>query len=366
MPGNELEILSDERYKSLERIYVPELRLPIVLAYQDSETDDYHVTGLISLSGQDRLGFHSWAINASYDSGVGDPSVTLSYGNATLAPWYIQTLAAYAESEDQRDIQGVFSLSRSFWTTPVALSFIGLRREYLDETPDRLTSLFGPELAMAYFAGEGTPYGGTQRALGLSLSAAVYPKAFGSDATVGDLRAELETAFGGLPVLGKDNLELSLTGRFLPGAEPGLLEVGGFPAGSTLYRSEDPQSPTTPRQLDVGIAFAEYLRGYEDLTLRAQHVLIGNARYRYRFIIDYGWASTLYLLPSFFISQLEVEAFGAFARTDFRFNHRVAGGSAQLNITLGQFVPLGLYYQYAYRFDLPESLRELHLVGLAF
>ncbi|HEX8702364.1 MAG TPA: hypothetical protein VF815_26255 [Myxococcaceae bacterium] len=366
MPGNELEILSDERYKSLERIYIPELRLPFVLAYQDSETDELHWTGLVSLSGQDRLGFHSWAINAAYDSGVGDPSVSLSYGNATLAPWYILSAAAYAETEDQRDIQGVISVSRSFWTTPVALSFIGLRREYLDERPSRLTSLFGPELALAYFAGESTPYGGTQRALGLSLSGALYPKAFGSDATVGDIRAELETAFGGLPGLGKDNLEISIAGRFLPGATPGLLEVGGFPVGNTFYRSQDPDSPTTPRQLDVGIAFAEYLRGYEDLTIRAQHALIGNARYRYRVIIDYGWASTLYLLPSLFISQFEVEAFGAFARTDFRFNHRVVGGSAQLNLTLGQLVPLGFYYQYAYRFDLPERLRDLHLVGLAF
>jgi hypothetical protein len=366
MPGKELEILSDEPYKSLERIYMPEFRLPFVLAYQDPDTEDYHWTGLISLSGQDRLGFHAWAINAAYDSGVGAPSVSLLYGNATLAPWYLQTAAAYVETKEQRDIQGALSVFRSFWTTPVALSFIGLRREYLDETPTRLTSLFGPELALVYSAGEGTPYGGAQRALSLSLSTAFYPKAFGTEATVGDLRAELDTAFGGLPWLGKDNLELSVTGRFLPGATPGLLEVGGFPAGSALYRSQDPDNPTTPRQLDVGVAFAEYLRGYEDLTIRARHALIGHARYRYRAIIDYGWASTLYLLPSLFITQFELDAFGAFARTDFRFNHRVVGGSARLNLTLGQLLPLGIYYQYAYRFDLPRDQRELHLIGLSF
>jgi hypothetical protein len=289
----------------------------------------------------------------------------VSYGNATLAPWYIQTVAAYAQTEEQRDIQGVIALSRSFWTTPVALSFIGLRRQYLDETPTRLTSLFGPELATAYFAGEGTPYGGTQRGLGLSLSTAIYPKAFGSNTTVGDIRAEVETYTGGLPGLGKDNLELSLTGRFLPGATPGLLEVGGLAIGNTFYRSQNPENPTTPRQFQVGVAFAEYLRGYEDLTIRARHAVIGNARYRNRFIIDYGWASTLYLLPSLFISQFEVDGFGAWARTDFRYNFRVVGGSARLNLTLGQFVPLSFYYQYAYRFDLPERLRDLHLIGLA-
>jgi hypothetical protein len=362
----ELEILSDEPYKSFERLYLPEFRLPFVFAYQDSDTEDYHWIALASLSGQDRLGFHSWALNVLYDSGVGDPSASLSYGNATLAPWYILTNAAYTQTEDERDIQGVISLSRSFWTTPVALSFIGLRREYLDEEPSRLTSLFGPELAMAYSAGEGTAYGGAQRALGLSLSAAVYPKAFGTDRTVGDLRAELDTAFGGLPGLSRDNLEISFTGRFLPGATPILLEVGGIPAGASLYRSQDPDSPTTPRQLDVGVAFAEYLRGYEDLTIRARHAIIGHASYRYRVIIDYGWASTFYLLPSLFITQFEADAFGAFARTDFRDNHRVAGGSAQLNFTLGQILPMGIYYQYAYRFDLPENLRELHLVGLSF
>ncbi|MDY7228131.1 hypothetical protein [Hyalangium rubrum] len=371
-PGKEVEVLSDEPYSSLERLHVPELRIPLVLAYQDTDTEKLAVVGLVSLSGQDRLGFHAWSINASFDTSAGNPSVSASYGNAALAPWYVLTSAAYGESDTERDLQGVISATRSFWTTPVAFSLLGLRRQYLNANQPRLlTSIFGPEVATAYFAGEGTSYGGTQKGLGLSLSAAVYPKSFGTDDTLGDIRAGVDTYFGGLPGLGADNLQVSIRGRFLPGAPDGLLEVGGIAQGNPLYQSRDTTgAPGLGRQYEPGLAFTEYLRGYEDVTLRAKHVVIGDARYRYRFIIDHGWASTLYLLPSLFVSQFEVEGFGSWARTDFRDNFRAVGGAARLQLTLGQLLPIGLYYQYAYRFEPPVNsrgalIRELHLIGLS-
>jgi hypothetical protein len=364
-PGQEVEVLSDEPYSPVERILYPELRLPLIYAYQDADTEELRVAGLISLAGQDRLGFHSWAINASYDSGARNPSVAVSYGNARLAPWYLLTSVGYASTPDQQDIQATLSASRTFWTTPVSFGLFGLRRQYLnDGTPQQLTSLFGPEIATSYFAGEGTAYGGTQRGLGLSLSAGVFPRAFGTDSTMGDVRAEVETYLGGLPFVGRDNLYLSVAGRFLPGAPTRLLEVGGIASGTAFSLSDPLERPTTPRQYDLGVAFAEYLRGYEDLSIRARHVVIGNALYRYRLIIDHGWASTLYLLPSLFVSQLEVEGFGSWARTDARDTLRAAGGAVRLNLTIGSLVPVGLYYQYAHRFD--RDLEPLHLFGVAF
>ncbi|WP_224371421.1 hypothetical protein [Hyalangium versicolor] len=377
-PAPEVEVQSDVPYSRLERLFYPELRVPFVYAFKNEDTEKLQVVGLISLAGQDRLGFHAWAINALYDSGVERPmpSVSVSYGNAVLAPWYLQTDAAYARDEDQEDIQASLTGSRTFWTTPVAFGLLGLRRQFLDPadgTRENVTSLFGPQIATAYFAGEGTSYGGTQRGLGLSLSAGAFPKAFGTDSAMGDVRAEAETYLGGLPGLKRDNLYLSVAGRFLPGAPNGLLEVGGIAAGAPFFQSEDNRDRGLSRQYQPGLAFSEYLRGYEDITFRARHAVIGNALYRYRFIVDYGWASTLYLLPSLFVNQLEVEGFGSWARTDFKDNHRAAGGAVRLQLTLGQLIPLGLFYQVAYRFDscVEESSanqcsKPLHLVGLAF
>jgi hypothetical protein len=288
----------------------------------------------------------------------------VSYGNAQLAPWYVLTSVGYSKDDEQQDTQASISASRAFWTTPVSIGLFGLRRQYFDDgSPEQLTSLFGPEISTSYFAGAATPYGGTQKGLGLSLSAGVFPRAFGSNATMGDVRAEVDTFLGGLPGLGKDNLYLSLAGRFLPGAPDGLLEVGGIVSGTSLYQSQRTRGINPPRQFQVGTAFSEYLRGYEDFTTEANHAIIGNALYRYRFIVDYGWASTLYLLPSLFVNQLEVEGFGSWARTDFERDLRAAGGAVRLQMTLGSLVPIGLYYQYAARFD--RGLGPLHLVGVS-
>jgi hypothetical protein len=174
----------------------------------------------------------------------------------------------------------------------------------------------------------------------------------------------VDTFFGGLPGLGKDNLRLSLTGRFLPGAPEKLLEVGGIASGSALFQSREGTGRNLPRQFQPGAAFSEYLRGYEDFSTEARHVVIGSALYRYRFIVDYGWASTLYLLPSLFVNQFEVEGFGSVAQTDFKNHLRAAGAAARLQLTLGSLIPIGIYYQYAYRFDL--GLDPLHLVGVSF
>jgi hypothetical protein len=380
-PGREVKVLTDGPYRSLEGLLIPELRIPLVLFYRDEISEELHLTGLVSLAGQDRLGFHSYALNAAFDTGRNTPSLLFSYGNALLAPWYLLTSVGYARTEEeqefrngtftleQQELQASVSVSRSFWTTPVAVGFIGLRRRYeYEEIPssDVLTTLFGPSFATSYFAGESTSYGGTQRGLGLSLSAAVYPKSFGSETTMGDVRAEAVTYLGGLPFLGRDNLTLSVAGRFLPGAPRELLEVGGLAVGNSLYRSGETggQGPGIPLQYQPGLSFSEYLRGYEDYTVQARHVAIGNAQYRYRIVIDHGWASLLYLFPSLFISQFELEGFGSWARTDAKADFRAAGGAARLRLTLGQTIPVTLYYQYAHRFD--AGRQPLHFVGLGF
>jgi hypothetical protein len=374
--AHSLELLSDTAYSPLDGFFAPVLHLPYAYALP-TDGRGLGVYAGLSLAGQDRLGFHQYALNLELELMERQPSFSLSYGNALLAPWYMQASVARTYTPEQRTLQGGLSASRSFWTTPVFVSLMALRQDWFDslDTPGGVsTSLFGTEVGTSYFAGESTPVGGTQWGLGLSLSLGAYPVAFVNTAgpladmgAFGDARAEVAVFLPGLPLLTQDSLQLSVVGRTLPGAPDGLLQVGGIQAGQPLYvrrREGDPRSERSlPRQLQPGATFAEGLRGYEDFALSARNALIGGALYRHFFVIDRGWASTLWLGPSFFIEEVEVQGFASWARTDLRTDHRAAGGAVFLRTTLGQSASLSLFYQYAARFD--DGLGPLHLVGLA-
>jgi hypothetical protein len=372
-----LELLSDTAYSPLDGLFSPVLHLPYAYALPTDTTAGFGVYAGLSLAGQDRLGFHQYALNLEFEFLERQPSLSLSYGNSLLAPWYLQASVSRTHGTDARALQGVLSASRRFWTTPVFFSLLALRQDWFDsfDTPGGVsTSLFGTEVGTSYFAGESTPVGGTQWGLGLSLSLGAYPAAFVNTSAsltdtraFGDARAEVDVYLPGLPLLTQDSLQLSVVGRTLPGAPRGLLQVGGIQLGQPLYvrrREEDPRSARNlPRQLQPGAAFAESLRGYEDFALSARNALIGGVLYRHFFIIDRGWASTLWLGPSFFIEEVELQGFASWARTDLRADHRAAGGAVFLRTTLGQSASLSLFYQYAARFD--DGLGPLHLVGLA-
>ncbi|MET0403674.1 MAG: hypothetical protein ABW123_14780 [Cystobacter sp.] len=366
--GHPLELLSDEPYSPLERFLLPELRAPYVYALPDP-TGARRVIGYggLLLAGQDRLGFHQYALRVEGDTRLRDPSVSLDYGNALLAPWSLQASAARIALAGRRDLQAVLSLSRSFWTTPVSVRLLALRRDWFTTSsrPGLRTSLLGPSASVSYFAGESTPYGGTQRGLALALGGGVYPLAFDDTRPFADVRAELSVYLPGLPLVRRDNLQVSFVGRALPNAPEGLLQVGGLPLGafSTQWREGPEDTRSVPLRLQPGVGFSEALRGYEDFALSARQVLVATARYRYRLILDHGWMSFLWLGPSFFISQVEAELFGAWARTDGRADHRSAGGALFLRTRFGQTYPVSLFYQYARRFD--DGLGNLHLVGIS-
>ncbi|MFL5358665.1 hypothetical protein [Archangium sp.] len=367
--GHTLDILSDEPYSPLEHFFLPELRAPYVYALPDADPSSNQIVGYagVALAGQDRLGRHQYALLVEADTKVRSPSASFSYGTALTAPWYVELSAARIARDDRRDLQASLSMSREFWTTPVSFNLLALRRDwYVTSNHSGIrTSLIGPEAALSYFAGESTSYGGTQRGVGLSLAAGAYPLAFDDASPFGDLRAQVDGYLPGLPLLKRDNLQFTAIARYLPNAPEGLLQVGGLQFGTPFFqlRQGPEDSRTVPLRLQPGTTFTEYLRGYEDFALSARNVLIANARYRYRIIIDYGWSSFFWLGPSFFISQVELEGFGSWARTDLRDNHRAAGGALFLRTTFGQAASLSLFYQYARRFD--DGLGDLHLVGLS-
>ncbi|MFB1478989.1 hypothetical protein [Corallococcus sp. RDP092CA] len=366
--GHAVDVLTDEPYSPLEGFFIPNYRVPYFYTVpNDADENNPFIGGGISIAGQDRLGFNAYALTLTYDTKEKQPGVSFAYGNALLSPFYLQVSGSYLRENNRTDLQATAFASRTFWTTPVSFGVLALDRRFdaTERRPAITTRLIGPEVAASYFAGEGTSYGGTQRGLGLSVSGGVFPKAFTRDTTVGDLRLGVDGYLGGLPFTGKDNLQLSVAGRALPGAPDKLLEVGGILPGQAFLINRDSTSDGgLPLQLQPGIAFSEYLRGYEDHTFRARNVLLANARYRYRFIIDYGWASTLWVLPSLFLSQFEVEGFGSFARTDNRDNHTAVGGTATLRLTVGQAYALSFFYQYAHRFE--DGFGDLHLIGMTF
>ncbi|HVE82737.1 MAG TPA: hypothetical protein VND93_07805, partial [Myxococcales bacterium] len=113
-----------------------------------------------------------------------------------------------------------------------------------------------------------------------------------------------------------------------------------------------------------GVAFLEGLRGYEDHGFRGTYAAIGGARYRLVFPIDSGTVSGFYLLPSFFMQQVDVEAFAEGAYLDDAAPTHLAAGAAVLLRTLwGGALPVTFLYQYSNRFG---ALPDAHFFGVAF
>jgi hypothetical protein len=148
----------------------------------------------------------------------------------------------------------------------------------------------------------------------------------------------------------------------LPGAPAGLLQVGGVGAGYGLQAPDVPGTDSGPAL--PGVSFAEPLRGYEDHGFRGTWAAIGGARYRLTFPIDYGTVSALYLLPSFFLAQVDLEGFaeGAYLNDADRM-HLAAGAAVLVRTVWGGYLGVAFKYQYSNRFGaLPDS----HFFGVEF
>ena len=99
-----------------------------------------------------------------------------------------------------------------------------------------------------------------------------------------------------------------------------------------------------------GISFFEPLRGYEDFVISTDRVAIADASYRYPFIIDWGSASTLGLLPAFFLRQVNLELFYAGAVEGRSATRHEAAGAA-LGVDFAMLGTWSLQYQIARRLD---------------
>lgn len=356
----------DEAYSSLDHLFLPQLRAPSIVGFSGTSLSTFNLAISASLMGRDRLGKHSWILSGSmYVPDYGTNSVSAAYRNLTLAPWNI---VAYAERDqfsasDTLPITvywtGGVSVGRSIFTAPVSL---GVQTEVLQPYGYAIQKYVGPSLSVAWASSESTSYGGAQRALAFSLDVAGYPKIFGSDRDLLDVRPAVSFALP-VPFSSRHSFVASATGRFLPGAPDGALRLGGVPAWNTLYRNpSNTMSPPGPGTYLPG-TLVEGLRGYDDYALRAKYAGIFGARYRYNFIVDRGTASFLYLFPSFFFRQVDVELFGSGAITETQ-SAKAAGAAVYVRMSFGGVLPVTLLYQFAWRFDF--GLPPLHVVAVSF
>ena len=148
-------------------------------------------------------------------------------------------------------------------------------------------------------------------------------------------------------------------------ADERVLRVGGYFGEALWRRAESPETiltnypglPPVPR-------FVEPLRGFEDHAFAADRIAIAQATYRLPFIIDYGWASTLWLLPSLFVRQIDLDLFGdAATEGQNGARHTAAGGALTLRLAMW-VVPFAVQYQLARRFTDDQALVHLVVLGI--
>lgn len=357
-----LEVTSDEKYSSLDHVFLPQLRAPAgTIGFSRDSSGALQLYGSVSLAlmGRDRLGRHSWAINGYLGLPGLENSVQLGYRNLSLAPWsFIASGERVGYTNEAYWTGGLFA-SRTVFTVPL---FFGVQTEIWQPFGQALEKFIGPTFAISYSAGDFTAYAGPQRTFSFSLDVSGYPRFLGSDRDMLDFRSSVALAMP-LPFSKRHSFVFGATGRALPGAPEGALRVGGTSSLTTLFvRGNNEPFPAGPGVFLPG-SLVEGVRGYDDFSIRAQYLGLFNARYRYSFIIDRGFASLLYIFPSIFFRQIDLEGFGAAAFTESQMA-RSAGAAISFRISLGGFIPLSLTYQFAWRFDF--GLPPLHVVGFSF
>ena len=389
-------ILGERPYAGLDHLFAPQLHALNVRAAGRAGT----LYGLV-LDGGDRLERHRWLLfsylqpppgAAASKIGSGLFSWGGGYSNRQLAPFTLSMTAAQYAWRDvperpansplptaadftlqkrRRDAQ--LSLDRALYGNPIQLSLLVTEDREPDDAavPVALRRLAGPSLSASYTGVETTPYTDDRRLAHANVSLAYYPRQWATvDFSFADLRGQLLVTLP-LPLSRRHTLHLGLRGRALagvPDARPDarLLQVGGAATGFLFHRSDRPSAPDFSSDLTPpGISFFEPLRGYEDFALATTRVAIGDASYRYPVIIDRGSASTLGVLPAFYLRQLNLELFFSGAiEGRARARHAAAGGAVGVDFAL--LLPWALQYQLAQRLEDDRARVHALLLGLGW
>jgi hypothetical protein len=373
-------------YSVWDRFFLPSLRAPAVVQIVDG---DVHLGAM--LGGGDVLGMHRWMLSAvaqpSRDGDRAGPYLggSLSYANAMLAPWtMVAEVSAYhgrerrpdddapatpALYQDRKTRDLSLSIGRSWrgsWAADAAVIYSENRTRQEELGAAERRRLGGPALSLSYGGADFTPYTGLRRAVFVDLAASHFPQRLSSlDRTATSLRARM-TLVEPLPLTRRHSLALTGVARaIVPSAD--LIELGGASGFSPLAFDSNRDEPADPTfSTPPNVRLLEPLRGYEDTTFAVSSLLAGELSWSYPLIIDRGLAATLWILPSSFLRQLDLELFAAGALTDNRAGltarHLAAGGAVTMRIRVLR-LPLALRYQLARRLRDDLALTQLFAVG---
>lgn len=377
-----VRVHSDAPYSQLDSILYPRFRAPLLL----SAGDNASILGM-QLTGGDPLGFHRWSVFGQYDLVGGHVSGGAHYVNAMLAPLEIRVELEHHKWNESlivddetvtgplhSETRGIVALGRTIRSSRIDLLGIALEEEEPDDiNPDfHERRLAGPGIQLQHSAVRSTAYAGPILGYALSGSATHYSDALSSlDVDLSDFGATLNLV-GPLPLYARHTITLGLRGRRLYGPErnESFLVVGGSTLSAELWsrsNREDPPEVQLPSPEPL-VTFQEPLRGFEDLEFSTDRIAIADFTYRLPIILDFGTASTAYLLPSLFFQELNLEAFAAAATDSFASfedrRHLAAGGSIALDLVFSVF-PLRLRYQLSRRFTDDEAFVQLFTLGVA-
>ncbi len=381
--SKDLNLLSDEPYSQLDNLFTPSFRIPFISAPSENVT----LLGL-QLAGRDRLGFHHWTLFGQYELRGKNISGGFEYLNSQLAPFSIRLKAqriawnrARLVDEDEYEAGdfraqhiGQLSVERAFRSWAFFAGAVGLEERDPDHPFPQLQTrrLAGPKLALQYQATEATAYSGIKRGFFVQGSVAHYNGAVSSfDEDLSDLRTQLGVVVP-LPLSHRHTLNLSLRGRQLYGfnRDASFLVVGGSSAAAELWQKSDQESPgeaTLPWPSPL-LEFQEPLRGFEDLAFATDRIGIMDLTYKYPLILDYGFASFAYLLPSLHFRQINLELFASGATDSVAsfedHKHLAIGTSIALSMAMW-LVPFQLQYQLAKRFTDDDALVHSVRLGVA-
>jgi hypothetical protein len=376
-------VLSDGPYSQLDHLFALQTH-----GISAASAGRNGVFAGVVLGGADRLQFNRWALEGLLQVGSDRPGygAALGYTNERFAPFSVTVDAMALEYHDTWPTPGPLVspaprqvgpfvldkslleadllVSRSFYGAPASAGFSAVDNDQPDE-PTLLVKhrrAAGPFLAATYAGVEATPYTGVRRELLLQPALHLYPGAWNSaGAMFTDGRME---AFGvvPLPLSRRHTFALDLVARDLFGIPAGArwLQVGGGLTALALSRRPDLGVPPEVTIASLpGIRFLEPLRGYEDYPIATDRIFIAQAAYRYPLIIDRGTASTLLVLPSSFLRQIDFELFASGA-TDARGGPLHAAGGTALTLELAVWrVPLALIYQLARRIEDDRALVQI-------
>jgi hypothetical protein len=380
----------DEPYSVFPRLLIPSIRAPqIGVGSVDGSVQSPSSLGLY-LGGTDALGLHRWGMSAGLQPGSWLFSGSVGYLNSQMAPFlwmlsgsqidYQESLQYKVDSDgdgkldDRRTVKErkrqrdasltMFAVLRTSWLGAA----LHVTDDYQPDThtlPFKERTLGGGTLTLGHVAVESTPMSGPRRGYRLELSGTFYPEALGTlDTNITDVRGALNL-YSPLPFSRRHTLELGLRGRAVMHSQWWhLLEVGGNPGGALFVRPAS--MPTTPYPgLPASRRFQEPLRGFETQQFLVDRIAIADLRYRYPIIFDTGTATSLWILPAFFLRELDIELFGSAATDDFtrlrQRGHLALGGSLAVRaVWLG---PLVLRYQLSKRLTDDLGLQHLLTIG---